>query len=146
METVEITFEVSCTGDHLYFECWLDGESKIGHVATNNIMPMCVQLEVDNDKEQQHLLEFVLKDKKPEHTQIDEHGDIVKDSLLKIQNICIDELDLDQIVYANAVYQHHCNDDNAPLVEEQFFGSMGCNGTVKFEFDTPFYLWYLEHA
>jgi hypothetical protein len=48
------------------------------------------------------------------------------------------------------VYDSYLNtlmsDFNPPkLIKDKFYGSMGCNGTITFEFNTPFYLWLLEN-
>jgi hypothetical protein len=41
------------------------------------------------------------------------------------------------------VYEHNAN-GTGPLVQDKFYGEMGCNGTVTLEFSSPTYLWLLE--
>jgi len=43
-----------------------------------------------------------------------------------------------------AVYVHDFN-GTGKFVNKQFFGEMGCNGTVELKFSSPFYLWLLEN-
>jgi hypothetical protein len=96
----------------------------------------------DNDGE--HELTFELFGKLPEYTQIDDAGSIVSDAVLGISGIEIDEIDIDQIVQFQSVYTHDFNGTQEP-VDDKFYGSMGCNGTVRLKFTTPIYLWLLEN-
>mgnify|MGYP003352455181 CR=1 FL=1 len=41
-------------------------------------------------------------------------------------------------------YRHDYNGTGQPT-EDNFFGVLGCNGTVELRFTTPIYLWLLEH-
>ena len=103
-----------------------------------------VSVDVDDSNDAEHELKFVLKNKLPEHTVIDESGNIVKDAVVEIKNLKFDDIDLGYIFYKQSVYQHNFN-GGGPDTEEQFFGTMGCNGTVILKFRTPMYLWMLEH-
>ena len=95
----------------------------------------------DNDGE--HVLRITLKNKLPEHTRIDEAGDILSDAMLTVSNISFDEIDCTQIVQDLAVYCHNFN-GNGLEIEDQFFGDLGCNGSIELKFATPVYLWLLE--
>ena len=104
-----------------------------------------VQLHHDmSDADGEHELTFELFGKTPDHTKITETGEIVSDALLAVNNISLDGIDLDQIVQSLAVYHHDFNGSQAPL-NDQFYGTMGCNGTVSLKFTTPIYLWLLEN-
>jgi hypothetical protein len=96
------------------------------------------------DVEGDHCLEFVMKNKTAEHTQIDEEGNIVSDACLRISNLAFDEIELKQIFVDQAVYTHDFN-GTQPETQQQFYGTMGCNGTVSLKFSTPMYLWLLEN-
>lgn len=97
---------------------------------------------VDNDAE--HELKFVLKNKTDVDTSIDEHGNIVKDSLIKIENIKFDDIALGHTFTQLSTYTHNFNNHGQPVLEK-FYGNMGCNGTVSLKFTTPLYLWLLEN-
>ena len=97
-----------------------------------------------NDDEAEHVLRFVMKNKKPEHTKIDEQGNIIQDACITITDLAFDELTLGYIFTKLASYTHDTN-GTAEEAGYKFFGEMGCNGTVRLEFNTPIYLWYLEH-
>jgi hypothetical protein len=61
-----------------------------------------------------------------------------------VTEISLDEIDCIQIVQNLAVYRHNLN-GNGPEIEDQFFGDLGCNGSVELKFTTPVYLWLLEN-
>ena len=104
-----------------------------------------VQLEHKmSDADGEHELTFELFGKQPEHTKITETGEIVSDALLKINNITLDSIYLDQIFQSLALYHHDVNGSQAPA-DYKFYGSIGCNGTVTLKFTTPVYLWLLEN-
>jgi hypothetical protein len=97
-----------------------------------------------NDTDGEHVLRIILKNKRPEHTQVDAQGTIVSDALLTVSNISFDEIDCTQIVQDHAVYRHNFNGTGADT-EDRFFDTLGCNGTVELKFTTPVYLWLLEN-
>jgi hypothetical protein len=92
----------------------------------------------------QHALTIAMSGKNSTHTQIDTDGNIVADATLEFKNFKIAGVDIDQIVYKNAVYQHQYN-SNGPVIQDQFYGTMGCNGVVTLSFCTPVYDWIVEH-
>ena len=95
------------------------------------------------DHEAKHKLELVMSGKTHEHTKIDQDGTIVSDSLLIIDELTIDDISLQAWLPDIMAYSHDFNGTQQPVVQK-FFGNMGCNGTLIFEFSTPFYLWLLE--
>lgn len=138
-----ISAEISATDPDakLGLEVWID------NVIIKDFLPLAqpelFQFEVD-DTDGNHTLKFVLKNKLPEHTTLDIDGKIVNDALITISNIKFDDVTVDLLFSQLANYKHNFN-GTAHAVEEKFFGSLGCNGTVTFEFSTPFYLWLLEN-
>jgi hypothetical protein len=97
-----------------------------------------------NDDESSHTLKIVLKNKKPEHTTVDDSGNIVDDTLVTVNNIQFDGIDIGQIANDMAKYHHNFN-NNGPDTVDKFNNHMGCNGTVTLNFSTPVYLWLLEN-
>ena len=96
--------------------------------------------DADGDRQ----LRFVMKNKTQDHTKIDEAGNILSDCRICINNLSFDEIDLQQILIEQAVYEHNFN-GTADKIKDQFYGEMGCNGTVTLAFTTPIYLWLLEN-
>jgi hypothetical protein len=97
-----------------------------------------------SDEDGEHELCIELYGKLPEHTQINEIGEIVKDSLISIDNIMLDGISIDQISRSLIKYSHDFNGSQSAIVDE-FYGSMGCNGHARLQFTTPIYLWLLEN-
>ena len=66
---------------------------------------------------------------------------IVKDLLLHVRSIEIDEIDLGELVWKKGVFT---GDDPARPVLDQCV-DLGWNGTWVLEFESPFYIWLLEN-
>jgi len=132
------TSDPSCK---LGIEIWLDQDKifDLDHVAG----PVNITHKF-SDQENTHQLRFVLKNKQQEHTKIDTDGNIISDARLSVKNVTLEEIELGHTFVSLATYSHDFN-GNGPSTQEQFFGEMGCNGTVSFEFSTPIYLWLLEN-
>ena len=125
----------------LGIEIWLD-QDKIFYL--DHVTGSFTFVKTVPEEEAEHELRFVMKNKLPEHTRIDNEGKIVQDANLTISSIEFDEIALGQIFIDQAVYSHDFN-GNQPLTQQKFYGIMGCNGTVSLKFTTPIYVWMLEH-
>ena len=141
--TITITFELTTSDDQaeLGFEAWVDNEKfvDVAHVQG----PQQITIDM-SDTDGEHTLKLILKNKTAAHTKIDEQGNIVSDTTLTISNLAFDEIKLGHMVTKLATYDHDFNGTKAP-VQDQFYGEMGCNGTVSLGFTTPIYLWLLEN-
>jgi hypothetical protein len=143
MNTVKFSCVIapSTTAVALGGEIWIDDTCVFDqdHVSE----PVRVEHEFSDD-DGEHSLRIKLKNKLPEHTRVDDQGNILEDALLSVTEIAFDEIDCTQIVSEQAVYRHNLN-GTGPEIEDQFFADMGCNGTVELKFTTPVYLWLLEN-
>jgi hypothetical protein len=90
-----------------------------------------------------HQFRWVLKNKLPEHTSVVDDK-IINDVLVTINDFIIEDINCDQILHKLAVYQHNFN-GTGPDTQEEFWGTMGCNGSVVLNFSSPIYLWLLEN-
>ena len=97
-----------------------------------------------DDSVAEYQLQFTLKNKLPEHTKLDEHNNIVSDARLLIKNLSLNEIELRHVLTEQAIYTHDYN-GTGPVIQDKFFGEMGCNGTVSLAFTAPVYLWLLEN-
>ena len=124
----------------LGMEVWIDDQKIFDqeHVLVDQI----VNHEF-NDDEGDHELRFVIKNKLPEHTKVDQNGKILSDATLFVSNIRFEDTSCQQIVYESAEYRHSFNSTGVPTTQK-FYGELGCNGTVTLKFTTPIYLWLLE--
>ena len=66
---------------------------------------------------------------------------IVKDLLLHIKSIEIDEIDLGQLIWEKSTFT---GDDSARPVLDNCV-DLGWNGTWELTFESPFYIWLLEN-
>lgn len=99
---------------------------------------------VDDDAEGTHTLTWTLSGKTDQHTTLDADGRIVNDSMISIENLRMDEIDISNLLSKFCVYRHDFN-GHAELSEHEFFGHMGCNGSVEMTFTSPLYLWLLDN-
>lgn len=111
----------------------------IDHVNNKRTIGFDLDL-VDGD----HELQFIMKNKTIDDTTVDEVGNIITDTCLNIDNVEIDKVALGYNFIKHSVYCHDFN-GNQDKIEEPFYGTMGCNGTVNFKFSSPFYIWLLEN-
>lgn len=125
----------------LGFEAWLDNHNffDTDHVQARQQ----IFIEISDD-DANHELRFVMKNKTPDHTKVDSDGNIVTDARLTITDLSFDEISLGHMVTEQAVYTHNFN-GTSTTAQHKFYHELGCNGTVTLKFDTPVYLWLLEH-
>ena len=142
--TVCITFNLATTDAtaELGFEAWINERKFLDVDHVKETQPVAVELDDQDDTE--HELRLVLKNKTTAHTQVDEHGNILADARLLITDVAFDEIRLGHMFAEHSMYTHEFN-GHGKYSKEKFYGEMGCNGTVILKFNTPVYLWLLEH-
>lgn len=142
MSTTEfsVTIAPSDPAVPLGMEVWLDSDKIFDqdHVSQEETVKHDL-----SDQAGEHVLRFVLKNKLRKHTQLDADKNIIKDARIRIDDITFEDIDVKQLVIDHAEYQHNFNGHGADTTD-QFYGEMGCNGTVTLKFSTPIYLWLLE--
>ena len=140
--TAKIKFNVGTTNmaAGLAMQIWIDSEKIFDQIIVETTP---VEFNLSED-EAEHSLRFVMSNKMPDHTRIDDAGNIISDSRLTVSDIEFDEILLGQIVTDKAVYTHNFNGTTAET-QEKFYGEIGCNGTVELKFTTPVYIWLLEN-
>ncbi len=148
METIDISFDLT-SSDHtcgLGFEVFYNNKQmlNIDHVASDT--PVAFTLDAEEGDQE---LKFIMKNKTMDHTTVGENGQIVKDACLNISNFTINSAELTvpmKLGYTfleQCKYYHDFNGSQDPVVVE-FYGDMGCNGTIVFLFRSPVYIWILE--
>ena len=142
MTPTDFSFNVKSSGKPLDLAVKLDNTIIHDLTIDNDITSVTVQM--DDEVEADHCLEIILKNKTPEHTTVDENNNIIADSELVFSDIMIDEIDIEELLYFVAKYFHDFN-GTGEATEENFYGTMGCNGIVQINLQTPIYLWLLEN-
>jgi len=121
-------------------------------ITGTNDKPTIIEFEheLEENKSYNFIIDRLGKDKKQ---TIVEDGKIVKDQLLHIKSIEIDEIDLGSLIY-NGVYKPNYPEPWASQQTEagnklpesyKNVTQMGHNGTWTFTFESPFYMWLLEN-
>lgn len=137
-----VTFKIRTTGPSLIVVARID-DQEIYHGEPGQ-ETVLVRGEFDDDIECERKLTISLLGKLPEHTRISESGEILEDRVVEISDLCFDDIALGHVMTKTAAYTHDQN-GTAPMAEHQFYGTMGCNGTVELKFSSPMYLWLLEN-
>jgi hypothetical protein len=138
---ISCTIGTSDSKARLGLEIWLDDRMLFD---TDHVVSECHPLEFEvSDIDSEHELQFVLKNKTHEHTQIDVDGNIIADANIIVGNLAFEDIELNQIFYDHSVYTHDFNGTGTET-HDKFYGTMGCNGTVSLKFTTPIYMWLLE--
>ena len=118
-------------------------DNKLIESFTLSSQPQQFTYEFD-DSPANHRFEIVLSNKRAEQTKVDQHGQITEDVFAEIYEVKISGIDLGQVFYGQSLYFHDNNGYSKP-VTGQFFRQLGCNGTVRFDFFTPAYVWLMEN-
>ena len=72
-----------------------------------------------------------------------ENGEVVKDSLINIEKITFDEIDIGYLAQSLSIYQP-IEQPGVPATVRNCV-NLGWNGTWKLSFNTPIYIWLLEN-
>lgn len=100
------------------------------------------EFECDLIDDQIHELQIRLNNK--ENSDVEENEDrteIIKDMLLNISSIEIDDISLDKLLWLNSEFVP--DDKSKPTLDRCV--NLGWNGTYILKFSTPVYLWLLEN-
>jgi hypothetical protein len=141
MNVSQIQFRARATGPDLVLTAKFDGEIVFSQQLTTQAVDVQHQFQ---DTAGAHVLELTLSGKLPQHTTLDSTGAIRSDQVIEISDVQLDDIDLGLVFWNHCRYQHNFN-GTAADTEENFYGVMGCNGTVRFEFVSPIYQWLLEN-
>ena len=146
MQEENLSFKISLTGTFWdrrpQFSVWLDD-----HVVTQSEIASSAEQIVSFERkvnEGPHELKIWLENKADADTVI-ENGEVVKDMLLNIDDITIDDISLGNLLWSaeyildkKRIYKGQEIDHLDGCV------NLGWNGTYVLKFTSPFYIWLLE--
>jgi hypothetical protein len=141
-DTSTLAFTAKSTGNDLRLTARLNGYVFFDQILSQNEIK--VQHTFSAADEEKYIVEIEMSGKLPEHTVIDDQGNIVEDRMIEIAAFSLDEIALVHLFTDNCEYAHDFNGSQTAVVDK-FFGNMGCNGIVKFEFSAPVHVWMLEN-
>ena len=115
--------------------------------------PTLIEFEHECTEGKNYEMSIVRSGKGKRETIVNEKGDILKDQLLHIKSIEIDDINIGALIYQGIytpVYPEPWATQQAESgkeLKESFTNvtQMGFNGTWKFSFSSPFYMWLLEN-
>ena len=146
MQEENLSFQISLTGTfwdrHPQFSVWLDD-----HVVTQTEIASSAEQIISFERrvnEGTHELKIRLENKTIDDTVV-ENGEVVKDMLLNIDDITIDDISLGNLLWSAEyvldkpqIYKGQTIDHLDGCV------NLGWNGTYILKFSSPFYIWLLE--
>ena len=101
-----------------------------------------IEFSHDLEDEKPHSVNIRLENKTNQDVvQSEDKSAILKDMLLNIESISIDDVDLGQLKWDKSKFTA----DDASRPELTGCVNLGWNGTYSLEFSCPFYLWLLEN-
>jgi hypothetical protein len=124
-----------------------------GDVTSTNDKSQLIEFEHECEEGKDHELTIKRSGKDKGQTVINDKGDILKDQLLHIKNIEIDEIDIGALVYEGVYTPEYPEPwatqqrESGVELPESFKNvtKMGHNGVWQFSFQSPFYVWLLEN-
>jgi len=124
-----------------------------GNITGTEQKPTLVEFEHEFEEEKDYRLIIKRSGKDKNQTVINDKGDLLKDQLLNIKSIDIDEIELGALVYEGIYTPDYPEPwatqqrETGVELQESFKNvtKMGHNGTWQFKFTSPFYMWLLEN-
>ena len=124
-----------------------------GAITGTENKPDIIEFEYEMNEGQEYSLIINRSGKGRNQTVINEKGDILKDQLLHIKSINIDEIDIGSLVFDGVytpIYQEPWatqQRESGNDLKDSFKNvtSMGFDGEWRFTFGSPFYMWLLEN-
>ena len=115
--------------------------------------PQVIEFEHEFEEGVDHELTIKRSGKITNQTIVNDKGDLLKDQLLNIKGIEIDEIDLGALVFEGVYTPEYpepwaTEQKEAGIELKKSFKNvtqMGHNGTWRFKFSSPFYMWLLEN-
>ena len=146
MQEENLSFKISLTGTFWdrrpQFSVWLDDHVVIqSEIASSAEQIVSFERRVD---EGQHELKIRLENKTVNDTVI-ENSEIVKDMLLNIDDITIDDISLGNLLWtAEYILDNNQTYNSQEIDHLDGCVNLGWNGTYTLKFSSPFYIWLLE--
>jgi len=110
-------------------------------VIFEDLIKDSTEINWEGDIQDSNTLTIEMYNKNPGDTVL-ENNTIVKDVVLNIDNIEIDDVELREMLHVKSIY--HPDGDDTPGVIDKCI-NLGWNGKWHLEFTSPTYIWFLEN-
>jgi hypothetical protein len=147
MTTETLTFKISLTGTYWSkkpnFSIFLNDELiEQKDIENESVHEIVFERGVTEDQE--HELKIRLNNKQDEDTIV-ENNQIVKDMILNIDGIEIDDVDIGNLRWSADYKLDQAHEYNGKQTDHMDnCVNLGFNGTYTLKFTSPFYVWLLE--
>tara|TARA_A100001011_G_C13804626_1_gene632405 strand:+ start:19 stop:498 length:480 start_codon:yes stop_codon:yes gene_type:complete len=129
-----------------------DTEVWSGDVDGTKDNPTVIKFNHKLEAEQEYNLKLDRQGKDNTQTIV-ENGEMIKDQMLHIKSILIDEIDIGSLVYMGVYKPEYPEPWKSEQIEagvelpetKKFVTEMGHNGTWTFTFTSPLYMWLLNN-
>jgi hypothetical protein len=98
----------------------------------------------DHDQLTDQQIQINFNGKTHRHTVVDHTGVIVSDVAVEVKEFKIEDISVRDIFCLGKKCYHHNHNGSTNWIVDEFYGYMGFNGTVTFDFYSPVYLWIGE--
>ena len=138
---LDISANVDCTD--IALEVYINDDKIFQTTAQKQIQTIIYDIDEDSAD---HELKLVMSGKNRTHTTVDNKGEITSDIFFTIDRLEFEELDMKELfcLGRRSRYRHSFN-STQPEFDDEFYGQIGCNGTVFMPFSTPIYLWLADN-
>ena len=121
----------------------IDNQQIFESVATTQIQSITYEID---DHPRLHNLQIVMSGKSRRHTKVNKQGEIESDVFVELTSLEFDGISVSEIFcLGKECYTHSFNNPTAEPFLDEFYGIIGCNGTVDLQFETPIYLWLSQY-
>jgi hypothetical protein len=142
----KLTFAITLSGTYWdrkpQFSIWIDD-----HVVIQSEITSPAQQTVNFERnilEGEHSLKIRLENKTTADT-ITENSNVIKDMLLNVDDITIDDISLGNLLWsAEYILDRPQEYQGKTISHLDSCVNLGWNGTYVLKFSTPFYIWLLE--
>jgi len=142
---VKFLLELTGTSDcsDITAEVWLDQRHIVSYTCSTK---STTQIFFLDDAPANHQLQIRMQGKLPSHSVVASDGSMLADASILVSRIEFEDIDMMPIFcQGHCCYFHNHNDPNRAIELDEFYGYIGCNGTVSIDFATPIYLWFNKH-
>ena len=124
-----------------------------GDITGTDLEPDTIVFETELGQDKDYNFTIIRSGKNNNQTMVNDKGDILKDQLLHIKSIEIDDIDIGGLVYEGIYTPQYAEpwatqqrEAGVELCESfKNVTQMGHNGKWEFKFSSPFYMWLLEN-
>jgi hypothetical protein len=146
MNEEKLSFVVALSGTFWerrpQFSIWLDDHQVVAsEIVSAAQQEIKFERSVDDGP---HTLKIRLENKNTNDTVL-ENGEVIKDMLLNIDDVMIDDISLGNILWsAEYILDHPQEYRGQTITKLDNCVNLGWNGTYVLKFTSPFYIWLLE--